>query len=161
MKFCLYFLHSCSFWIKFSTGDFRNNLPSKWILWKMEKRESYFCSWLVWLSTSSLFNTPRPGEICYNRPVQNTAQHLFVPWNHCRESHTFLVAITKITFTRVLYSCVTFSQKRMAWWNLCTMSHSTPIAGTFKSAVCFSQQATLFRRDITVSAVNSMANNQS
>jgi len=161
MKFCLYFLHSCSFWIKFSTGDFHTNLLSKWILWKMAQREPYFCSGPVPFSTSSLFNIPGLGLICYNRTVQNTAQHLCVPWSHCRESHTFLMAIIKITFTRVLYSCVTFSQKRMAWWNLCTMSYSMPLAGLFKSAVCFSQQATLFRRDITVSAVNSIASNQS
>ena len=94
------------------------------------------------------------GEICYKRPVQNTAEHLCVPWNHCRESHTFLMATTKITFTRVLYTCVTFRQKRMAWWNVCTVSQSTPFAGLLKSSVCFSHKATIFSTDSTVSAVN-------
>jgi hypothetical protein len=161
MKFCLYFLHSCSFWIKLSTGDFYNNLLSNWILWKNGTERAILLFSACATFYLSLFNIPGLGEICYNRPVQNTAQQLCVPWNHCRESHTFLMAIRKITFTRVRYSCVTFSQKRLAGWNLCTMSHSMPLAGSFKSAVCFSQQATLFRRDITVSAVNSIGSNQS
>jgi len=61
------------------------------------------------------------------------------------------MAITKITFTLVLYSCVTFRLKRMA---LLSLSWIAPLTVLFKSSVCFSHKATTFRRDITVSAVN-------
>ena len=61
------------------------------------------------------------------------------------------MAITKITFTHVLYSCVTLRQNRMALWSV---SRITPLTGLHKSSVCFSQQATIFRRHITVSAEN-------
>ena len=116
MKFCPYFLHSCSFWIQFSRGD------STIIYWVSEfvktgTEGAIFTSGHGWISTSAFFSTMFGWnvlqqtcakhcsvsvcsmkcvttdlckillsvcvfhEMCYKRPVQNTAQCLCVLWN--------------------------------------------------------------------------------
>ena len=103
-----------------------------------------------WISTSAFFNT----TFGCNLLQQTCAKHCSVSvccMKSLQAETYFPYGHKKITFTCVLYSCVTFRLKRMALWSL---SWTATLTGLFKSSVCFSHKATIFSRHIAVSAVN-------